>query len=90
METIINENNELIATRVPPGDRWKLVDDPKNVVYPSLTETLEAFVNKTEFKGEYRLDPVNSRLYAIHTSEEEVAPQEEKKFSLYGEFRQGV
>ena len=41
METVINEHNELIATIVPPGDRWKLVADPKKQVYPTLTETLE-------------------------------------------------
>jgi len=90
METKITEHNELIATRVPPGDRWTLVDDPKKVVHPSLTEALEAFLHKTGFKGEYRLDPINSRLYAIHSTEEEVKPKEEKMYSLYGEFRQGV
>ena len=90
MEKVINEHNEVIATRVPPGDRWKLVADPKNQVYPTLTEVLEAYLNKTGFKGEYRLDPVGSRLYAIHVTEEEVVPQEEKLYSLYGEFRQGI
>ena len=90
METVINEHNELIATRVPPGDRWTLVDDPKKVVHPTLTECLEAFLHKTGFKGEYRLDPVNSRLYAIHATEEEIAPKEEKMYSLYGEFKQGA
>jgi|TARA_B100001778_G_C17966531_1_gene352851 hypothetical protein len=89
-EVVINEHNELIATRVPPGDRWKLVDDPKNIVHPNLTETLEAYLHKTGFQGEYRLDPMNSRLYAIHKTEEEVKPKEEKMYSLYGEFRQGV
>ena len=49
METVINEHNQLIATRVPPGDRWKLVDDSKRQVYPSLTETLEAYLHKTGF-----------------------------------------
>ena len=82
---------ELIATRVPPGDRWKLVADPKKQVYPSLTEALEAYLHKTGFKGEYRLDPMGSKLYAIHSTEEEVkAPKEEKMFSLYGEFKQGA
>ena len=54
METVINEHNELIATRVPPGDRWKLVQDPKKQVHPTLTECLEALLHKTGFKGEYR------------------------------------
>ena len=49
MEKVINEHNELIATRVPPGDRWELVADHKNQVYPTLTETLEAYLNKSGF-----------------------------------------
>ena len=87
METVINEHNELIATRVPPGDRWKLVAEPKKQVYPTLTETLEAYLHKTGCKGEYRLDPRRSKLSAIHASQEEIAPKEEKMYSLSGEFR---
>lgn len=90
METIINEHNELIAIRVPPGDRWKLVSDPKKQVHPNLTETLEAYLHKTGFQGEYRLDPMGSKLYAIHVTEEKIQPQEEKMYSIYGEFKQGV
>jgi hypothetical protein len=90
MEKVINEHNQLIATRVPPGDRWELVDDSKRQVIPTLTEALEAYLNKTGFKGEYRLDPMGSKLYAIHSTEEEVKPKEEKMFSLYGEFKQGA
>ena len=29
MDTKIVEHNELIAKRVPPGDQWVLVGDPK-------------------------------------------------------------
>jgi hypothetical protein len=90
MEKVINEHNQLIATRVPPGDRWELVDDSKRQVIPTLTEALEAYLNKTGFKGEYRLDPMGSKLYAIHSTEEEVKPKEEKMYSLYGEFTQGA
>ena len=90
MEKVINEHNQLIATRVPPGDRWELVDDSKRQVIPTLTEALETYLNKSGFKGEYRLDPMGNKLYAIHSTEEEVKPKEEKMFSLYGEFKQGV
>ena len=90
MEKVINEHNQLIATRVPPGDRWELVDDSKRQVIPTLTEALETYLNKTGFKGEYRLDPMGSKLYAIHSTEEEVKPKEEKMYSLYGEFTQGA
>ena len=41
MEKEIKEHNELIATRVPPGDRWELVADSKKQVHPTLTDTLE-------------------------------------------------
>ena len=29
MKTKVVEQNEVIATRVPPGDRWVLVEDQK-------------------------------------------------------------
>lgn len=90
METKITEHNELIATRVPPGDRWALVGDPKKEVFKSLTDALEAFFHQTGFKGAYRLDPLNSKLYAIQTHEEEIKKEEPKMYSLYGEFRQGI
>tara|TARA_R110002020_G_scaffold110142_1_gene254463 strand:+ start:1587 stop:1850 length:264 start_codon:yes stop_codon:yes gene_type:complete len=85
METKIVEHNELIATRVPPSDRWALVDDPKKIVYTSLTDTLEAYLSKTGFKGEYKLAPLDSKLYAIKTSEEEVKPEPVKKYNIYGD-----
>ena len=33
METQTIETNELIARRVPPGDRWVLVDDKAQQVH---------------------------------------------------------
>jgi hypothetical protein len=85
------EHNELIAVRVPAGDRWKLVDDTQNIIHKTLTDTLEAFLHQTNFKGSYRLDPMDSKLYAIQSHEEEVVVEETKKFGLYGEleFKQG-
>ena len=90
MEKQVVEHNQLIATRVPPGDRWSLVGDPKKEVFNTLTDTLEAFLNQTGFKGSYRLDPMDSKLYAIQTNEVEVKKEEPKMFSLYGEFKQGI
>jgi hypothetical protein len=91
MGSKIVEHNELIASRVPPGDRWKLVNDPQNIIHTSLTDTLEAFLHQTKFKGSYRLDPMDSKLYTIQSHEEEVVVEETKKFGLYGEleFKQG-
>ena len=31
---------ELVAQRVPPGDRWALLEDENDVVYGSLTDCL--------------------------------------------------
>ena len=38
---------ELKATRVPPGDRWAIVDDDKEKIYSSLTECLNAIFMQT-------------------------------------------
>ena len=31
---------ELVATRVPPGDKWALLNDESDIVYGSLTDCL--------------------------------------------------
>ena len=54
---------ELIANRQPPGDSWVLVGD--KVVHKSLTEALEAWFAKTGQKAEFRLAPLDSKLYVI-------------------------
>ena len=83
----IIEHNELIARRVPPGDKWRLVaNEPDGTVHKTLTDTLEAYMVKTGFKGEYRLAPLQSKLFAISTTEEEVKVEPIKKFSIYGEY----
>ena len=84
------EQKQLIAERVPPGDRWALVGDPKKEVFKTLTDALEAFFHQTGFKGAYRLDPLDSKLYAIQEHEYEVKKEEPKMYSLYGEFKQGI
>ena len=85
MKTKVIERNELIATRVPPGDRWTLVEDSKKVIHKSLTDTLESYLGVTNFTGEYRLDPIGSKLYAIKSTEEEVKPEPIKKYNIYGD-----
>ena len=83
----IVETKILIARRVPPSDRWRLIaNEPDGPIHKTLTDTLEAYMVKTGFKGEYRLAPLKSELYAISTTEEEVIIEPEKKYSLYGEY----
>ncbi len=79
------EQNELIARRVPPGDNWILVDDPNDEVHPSLTDTLEAWFGMHGDKVEFRLAPLDSKLYAIRYEQKEIEAQKPKKFNLYGE-----
>ena len=90
MEKKVVEHNELIATRVPPGDRWSLVGDPTKEVFNTLTDALEAFFHRTNINGAFRSDHMNSKLYAIQSSEFEVKKEAPKVYGMYGEFRQGV
>lgn len=90
MPTEIKEYNELIAVRVPPSDRWRLVDDQQKIIHPTLTDTLEAYFHKTGFKGSYRLDPLNSKLYAIKETTEEIPEEAPKQWNIYNEFSQGI
>ena len=85
METKIVEHNQLIAKRVPPGDKWTLIGDPKKEIFETLTDTLEAYFELTGFRGEYRLAPLESKLYAIISYEEEVKPPPLKTYNIYGE-----
>ena len=50
LETI--EQKQLIAKRVPPGDRWALVGDSSKV-YDTLTDTLEAYFQETRFNAAF-------------------------------------
>lgn len=75
---------ELIANRQAPGDSWVLVGD--KVIHKSLTEALEAWFEKTGEKVEFRLAPLDSKLYVIRSEEVEVKEPEVKKFSIYGDY----
>ena len=83
--TKTTEHNELIANRVPPGDRWTLKNDIKKVIHNSLTEVLEAYFLETRFKGEYRLAPMDSKLYVIKQVQEVIQPELPKSFNIYGD-----
>ena len=90
METELIENKLLIANRKPPGDRWQLADDPGGLVYNSITDTLEAYMRKTGFQGHYRLEPLESKLYAISSEEVEIHPEPIKTYGLYGEYSENT
>jgi hypothetical protein len=79
------EYNELIATRVPPGDSWLLVDDKNKIIHKSLTDALEAWFEKNQEKVEFRLAPLDSKIYVIRSEEKEIQPEPAKRYNLYGD-----
>lgn len=83
MKTEIKEHLELIATRVPPGDRWSLVGD--SIVHKSITDALQAWFDKSGESAEFRLAPLDSKLYVIRNKEVEIKPEPPKSYSLYGD-----
>ena len=84
METSKKEFYELIANRVPPGDRWALVGE--NEIHNSLTEVLEAWFGKTGEKVEFKLNPIEGTIHVIRFEEIEIKPIEPKKFNIYGDY----
>jgi hypothetical protein len=85
MEIQTVEHNILIAERVKgKGDTWVLVGE--DIERPSLTEALEAYFQKTGENVHFRLEPLNSKLYAIKEHEEEVVVEPPKRFNIYGDY----
>ena len=72
---------ELVAQRVPPGDRWTLLQDDNDVVFGSLTDCLnEIFIvhQATQFF-------VDAKKGEVHIEDGKAKPEPIKKYSLYGE-----
>jgi hypothetical protein len=84
-DIVIEEEEELIAKRKAPGDNWVLEIDQTNVI-EGLVMALTMYMRKTKFKGHYRLEPLDGKLYAIESHEVQVEEEEPMKFDLYGEF----
>jgi|TARA_R110000772_G_scaffold225843_1_gene336495 hypothetical protein len=83
-EVQIEEENILIATRKAPGDNWILEID-KTTVIEGLVMALTMYMRKTKFKGHYRLEPIDGKLFAIESHQVEIPEEEPMVFDLYGE-----
>ena len=81
----VEEIKELIAERIPPGDNWELVID-RGTVVEGLVQTLTQYMRKTKFKGHYRLEPLDGKLYAIKEQQIDLPEPEPVVWDLYGEF----
>ena len=85
MGTIEKEVNILIANRIiGKNDTWKLVGE--DIERLSLTDALEAYFQKTQDKCHFRLEPLNSKLFAIKTQVEDILPTPPKQYNIYGDF----
>ena len=72
---------ELKATRVPPGDRWCIVDGGDDKIYSSLTEVLNQIYMDTP-NTEFYIDAQKGE---VHIEDGKEKPPTIKKYSLYGE-----
>ncbi len=85
MQTENVEYNELIATRVPPGDQWVLVNDKSKIIHKTITDALEAWFDQNQEQVEFRLAPLDGKLYVIKSKEQEIVPEPTKRYNIYGD-----
>ena len=72
---------QLVATRVPPGDRWVIAEEENGVIYGSLTDCLNQ-VFLVHQATQFFVDAKKGEVYIEDGVEK---PQPVKKYSLYGE-----
>jgi len=76
------EIKQEIFKRLPPGDRWVEIGLEDARVYPTLTETLEYYFQKTSNR-QYYIDAGAGLLYKVIQEADPVIP--ERQFSIYGD-----
>lgn len=76
------EVKQEIFKRIPPGDRWVEIKGDKDRVFPSLTEALEHFFQKTGTR-QYFIDAGAGTISYVReeADPEPIIPQ----FSIYGD-----
>ena len=72
---------QLVANRVPPGDRWAMIDYESDIVFGSLTDCLNQVYNVHK-ATQFFIDAKKGEVYVEDGVEK---PQPVKKYSLYGE-----
>ncbi len=79
----MKETYVQIAERVVgKGDTWRLLSDGK--IYSSLTNTLEAYFQIDQKSVDFKLAPLEGKLYVIEM--EKVKEEPPKKFNIYGDY----
>ena len=71
-----------IFKRVPPGDRWTEINGDQNRIFPTLTEALEYYFQKTK-QRQYFIDAIAGTIsYVVEEADPApIIPQ----FSIYGD-----
>lgn len=77
------EVKQEIFKRVPPGDRWIEIKGDRDRVFPSLTEALEHYFQKTGTR-QYFFDAGAGFVYKI--VQEDDPPPPIQQFSIYGDY----
>jgi hypothetical protein len=72
-----------IFKRIPPGDRWVEIEATEDRVFPSLTEALEHYFQKTKVR-QYFIDAAAGLIYKVTEEADPVIPV--PSFSIYGEY----
>ena len=72
---------ELVAQRVPPGDRWVLEEEESDVIYGSLTDCLNQIFMVDQATQFF----INAKKGEVYIEDGVEKPQPVKKYSLYGE-----
>lgn len=80
---VTKEVKVKVAQRVPPGDRWKPLDNT-TVILDSLTDVLE-YVYQKDGNTQFYMDARKGFVYIINTEEKVIPPEPTKTYSLYGE-----
>lgn len=72
-----------IFKRLPPGDRWVELNTDSDRVFPTLTDALEHYFQKTKTREYY----INAGLGMIYGIQQEPDPEPEiQHFSIYGDY----
>jgi hypothetical protein len=77
------EVKQEIFKRIPPGDRWVEIKGDRDKVFPSLTEALEHFFQKTGTR-QYFIDAGVGFVYKVTQEDDPVPPIQQ--FSIYGDY----
>lgn len=76
------EIKKAIFKRVPPGDRWMEIESDGSTIYPTLTETIEYYFQKTGTR-QYYIDAAQGMIYRVMEEADPIIPP--KQFSIYGD-----